>query len=286
VLLRALTGDLAGAAELSRQQAIQSGQQSLAVEDMLRRTAQILRPASPVSEEHATVEAGQAPQFQLAPPLPGAPADELPALLGAEEAAVALFQVGWAALTQGLVRDAEPCLLRAYELANETGQAATAVVAALQIAHLQALCGAPHETERWLTSSLAGAHQAPEAAWASIWPSIYQGFLWLLDDRLDEADARFTAMAEQLAGLHAFESHRAGVRVGQGLTTLERGHIERAEHLPEYARTAIELGRIERDFGIVTRALPPLEHAAGLAGEAGLVTLAAASTALHQRIAS
>src|SRR5205823_3097630 len=121
--------------------------------------------------------------FVPAQPLPGAPVDDLPALLGPDEAALALFQVGWVALMQGLLRDAEPCLLRAYDLAVETGQAAVAVVAALQLAHLNALRGEQATTARWLGISLDLAQQAPEAAWASIWPRIHQAFLLLLDDQ-------------------------------------------------------------------------------------------------------
>ena len=249
VLLRALTGDLAGAADLSRQPPAASRQQSPILDDMIERTALILQPAdravqtdhSP-QDELATREGDELHPssfilhpFTPAPPLPGDAARELPALLGAEEAALALFQVGWAALMQGLLRDSAPCLLRAYELAGETGQAAGAVVTALQIAHLHALAGAPAEIERWLNLSLDTARRAEEAAWASIWPRIHQGFLWLLDDQLDLAEERFASMADQLASLPAFQSHRAGVQVGLGLVALERHNLSGAAGLLERA---------------------------------------------------
>lgn len=338
VLLRALTGDLAGAAELSRQQPAGGGQVPPVLDDVLRRTARILEaPEMAESAARPDWPAALTPSFAVAQPLPGDPARELPALLGDEEAALALFQVGWAALMQGLVRDAEPCLLRAYELSGATGQAAGAVIAALQIAHLHALRGELDATERWLQTSLDTAGQAAEATWASIWPQIHQGFLWLLEDRFDLAEQRFAAMEERLAPLAAFQSHRASVKVGLGLTALGQGRREQARQLltasvaspqalygfvyvaalhglarlaaldgrldesrrmllraleysrrrqllPEYVRTAIEIGRIERDFGDPAPALGLLADAAELARECRLAALAAAAAALHQRL--
>jgi ATP/maltotriose-dependent transcriptional regulator MalT len=271
------------------------------------------------------------------PPPPGAPAEELPALLGPDDAALALFQVGWAALVQGLLRAAEPCLERAYALANQTSQTAVAVVSALQLAHLHDLRGDHAATARWLATSLELASRAPEAAWASIWPRIHEAFLMLLDDRLDDAQERFAAMAAQLQELPAFQSHRASVQAGLGLLALARGDAELAEArltgalrspqllygfvsvaaqhglarvaamrgdlpaarailgralgysarrglLPEYVRTAIEIARIERDFGASTAALPLLRAAADLATGAELGTLAMAAHALIDRL--
>jgi hypothetical protein len=320
-LLRALAGDLAGAAELSRQQASVSSQQSPALVDMLQRTALILEPPGPKDE------GGILHPFQMASPPPGDPANELPALLGPDDAALALFQVGWAALMQGLLAGAGICLLRAYELATETGQAAGAVVAALQIAHMHALAGAPAEAERWLELSLATAGRAQEAAWASIWPRIHQGFLWFLDDQLDRAQDRFAELARQLEGLAAFQSHRERGDHARAAPLLEaalaapqtlygfvyvaaqhgvarhaalRGDVQAARAildrtlaysarrrlLPEYTRTAIEIARIERDFGDPAAALATLRIAAGLAGDAGLAPLAAAAANLLRRLSA
>jgi hypothetical protein len=271
--------------------------------------------------------------------LPGAPAEELPVALGSEEAALALFQVGWAALMQGLLRDAEPCLLQAYHLALENGQAAVAVVSALQIAHLSALRGDAEAASRWIAKSLDMAHQAPEAAWAEIWPRIHEAFLLLLDDQHALARDRFVHLAARLQDLPTFQSHRASVEVGMGLLALARGDIasaaEQLDHalrspqllygfvyvaarhglariaalhgdlpaaramlahalrysarrslLPEYIRTAIEIVRIERDFGDPTPALPLLRDAAELARAAGLGPLADAASALLVRMAA
>jgi DNA-binding SARP family transcriptional activator len=226
-LLRALTGDLAGAYAM-RAAAPPEAASVPALADLARRTALILQPMPPLPEGPAPVQlVGWTPPS----PVPGDPAAELPALLGEDEAALALFEIGWAALTQGLLGDAEPALRRAYELACETGQAATAVASALQLAHLASLRGDPTETARWLDTSLGLAAQAPEAAWAAIWPRIHQGFLWLLDERLDDAQARFAQMAAQLAPLPAFQSHRAGVTVGLGLVALARGELAAADRL-------------------------------------------------------
>ena len=386
VLLRALMGDLAGAAAISAEQARQQPEAAPAVHDLLRRMAIILQPIEPpgrpgdtetrrygdrgqgsgVRGREATTplpppagggtEGGRAwpsaalsPQpsvlsperfpFRRADPPPGAPADDLPALLGPDEAALALFLVGWAALMQGLLHDAEPCLLRAYELAGETSQAAVAVIAALQLAHLNALRGERGTTAAWLRLSLDLAQQAPEAAWASIWPRIHQAFLLLLDDQHTAAREHFEQMAAQLQELPAFQSHRASVEAGLGLLALARGDAQQAaarlsralaspqllygfvyvaaQHgtariaalqgdlayarltlagaldysarrglLPEYVRTAIEVARVERDFGEPGTALPLLRAAAGLASEAGLDPLATAASALLARLAS
>jgi DNA-binding SARP family transcriptional activator len=355
VLLRALMGDLAGAARLSGEQARRQSDAPAAIDDMLRRTAVILEPAEPplqkIENKGGEAEEGSSsailyPRFRSADPPPGAPADDLPALLGPEEAALALFQVGWALLTQGLVRDAEPCLLRAYELAGATSQAAVAVVSALQLAHLGALRGDGVATEQWISTSLKTAQRAPEAAWASIWPRIHQAFLLLLDDRYEDARIGFEQMAARLHDLPAFQSHRASVQVGLGLLDLAAGKLDRAaerlhpepaarqslygfvyvaaQHglariaalrasegsaggdlaparallahaldysarrslLPEYVRSAIEVARIERDFGEAARARPLIEAAADRARSAGLAPLAEAAAALSRRLAS
>jgi tetratricopeptide (TPR) repeat protein len=238
---------------------------------------------------------------------------------------------------QGLLRDAEPCLLRAYDLAGSTGQAAVAVVSALQLAHLHDLRGDRPATTSWLECSLDLASRTPEAAWASIWPRIHQGFLMLLDDRYDAAQARFEEMAAQLRNLPAFQSHRASVEAGLGLLALARGEAGKAEMLltgalhspqllygfvfiaaqhglarlaaergdlegararlqsalaysaqrallPEYIRGAIEIARIERDYGDPAPALALLRAAAGLAEEAGFGPLAAAARSLLDRL--
>ena len=54
--------------------------------------------------------------------------------------------------------------------------------------------------------------------------------------------------------------------------------------LPEYVRTAIEIARIERDFGDPAAALPLLRAAAELAAGAALGPLAAAARALLERL--
>lgn len=341
VLLRALMGDLAGAAAIS---AIHTARNSGGTEplpvisDMLQRTALILRHEPAPDTRHASWEGWNAiAPFRLAAPIPGQPATELAAQLGPDEAAATLFQIGWAALMQGLIGDARPCLHQAYHLAVTTGQAPAAVVSALQLAHLHALTGAQDETASWLERSLATAARAPEAAWASIWPRIHQGFLWLLDDQLALAEQRFAEMSARLAGAPAFQSHRASLAVGLGMIALARddraaadshlhnalqatqqlyGFVYVAAHhglarlaalyddiprarailahtmrysiqralLPEYARTAIEIARIERDFGNPSSILPLLQTSAQIAETAELAPLAAAGFALYSRL--
>lgn len=237
VLLRALMGDLAGAAQLSADHANQRPEAIPMLQDMLARTARILQPVSELQANEGT-EPGDVPPpaaWQPVEPPPGAPASELPALLGPEEAAVALFQVGWAALVQGLIQAAEPCLHQAYTLGKQTGQAAVAVISALQLAHLHDLRGERSATHEWLATSIALAERVPEAAWASIWPRIHEAFLLLLDDRLDEAEARFTNLACQLNTLAALQSHRASVEVGLGLLALQRGDLENAHTRLQHA---------------------------------------------------
>jgi len=272
VLLRALMGDLAGAAAISAAHAArgQTSDRAPSITDMLRRTALILQPdaypegirrshasrrdrqeesgdprhgqtvsretgdrrnrrTDPLPADNAHIMWQAWPSFRIADPVPGNPAEELPKLLGPDEAAAALFQIGWAALMQGLLRDARPCLTQSYTLAVETGQAPAAVVSALQLAHLNALAGKPDETTIWLERSLETAARASEAAWASIWPRIHQGFLWLIDDRLALAEQRFVEMAARLAGVAAFQSHRASVVVGTGMVALARGDLTGAD---------------------------------------------------------
>src|SRR5262249_20587136 len=166
------------------------------------------------------------------------------------------------------------------------------------------------------------AQQAPDAAWATIWPRIHQAFLLLTDDQYDAARERFELMATRLRELPAFQSHRASVEAGLGLIDLANGDLAQAsarltgalaspqllygfvytaaQHglariaamggdiqaaratllhtldysarrslLPEYVRTALEIGRIERDFGDPTPILPLLREAVSLARAAG-----------------
>jgi tetratricopeptide (TPR) repeat protein len=344
VLLRALMGDLAGAAAMSAEQAGRQPDAAPAIHDMLRRTALILHPVDPEIRDWR-LEIGDRPisdlqspiSFTPAPVLPGTPSSDMPAILGPDEAAMTLFQIGWVALMQGLLRDAEPCLLRAHQLAIETSQAAVAVISALQLAHLNALRGDVSASDRWLDGSLDQARRTPEAAWASIWPSIHQAFLLLLDDQHVAAQQRFEQMAAQLRDLPAFQSHRASVEVGLGLVKLADGELAQAvellnralsspqllygfvyvaaQHglariaalrgdlataratlshaleysarrslLPEHVRTAIEIARIERDFGDPASTLALLQDAADLARGAGLAPLAAAAAALLDRL--
>jgi len=345
-VLRALMGDLAGAAALSSDPARRPPNAPAALDDLLRRTAAILRPADPRLETEdwsfalaqSSIAAHRSPiAFIQAPPLPGAPAEDLPALLGNDEAALPLFQVGWTTLIQGRLHDAEPCLVRAYDLAIETSQAAVAVISALQLAHLNALRGDSAASERWMRTSLDTAQQAPEAAWASIWPHIHHTFLLLLDDRYAAAREQFEQIAAQLRGLPAFQSHRASVEVGLALLDLTNGDRVRAatrlrqvlaapqllygfvyvaalhglariaavqgdlpatratlmhalvysarrSMLAEYIRTAIEIARIERDFGDPAPTLALLGQAAALASSADLAPLANVANALLRRL--
>jgi len=350
-VLRALMGDLAGAAALSSDPARRPTDASPALDDLLRRTALILQPAElslPRMEGRGwRIEAEQRdplsstlyPQFTPALPLPGVPAEELPALFGNDEAALLLFQIGWTMLQQGRLQDAEPCLLRAYDLAIETSQAAVAVISALQLAHLNALRGDSAASARWMQTTLDTAEQAPEAAWASIWPRIHHAFLLLLDDQYGAAHERFEQQAAQLRELPAFQSHRASVEVGLALLDLANGSQARAATrlrrvlaapqllygfvytaalhglariaavqgdlpsaratlmhalaysarrslLPEYIRTAIEIARIERDFGDPQPALGLLQEAAALASDAELAPLASVAHGLLTRLSS
>ncbi|NOK60312.1 MAG: transcriptional regulator [Chloroflexi bacterium AL-W] len=248
LLLRALMGDLAGASAMSvflenkqRVHVVPPASDTAPqptyhpiLADMLARTATILQPVTTTRVNTWTL-------FILASPLPGNPALELPEYLGVDEAVLALFQVGWAALMQGLLNGAEPCLQKSHELALETGQAAAAVVSALQLAHLHALRGDTIERERRLAQSLDLAQQAPEAAWASIWPHIHQGFLWLLDDQFDLAQERFETMSAQLAGFPAFQSHRTSIQAALGLLALKNGQLNTATNLLQQALISPQL---------------------------------------------
>jgi len=340
-LLRALMGDLAGAAQRIREQPSLAENAAPALAEMWRRTALILLPDDLPVEQPQYVDgtAWPVPSFAALAPLPGSPTHDLPELLESEEAGLVLFQLGWAAATQGVLPDAEACLLRAFALAAECQQPALATLAALQLAHCAALAGANAEREQWLLCSLEKARAAPEAAWASIWPSIHCGYLWLLDDRLEEAQAQFEMLATQLAGLPAFDAHRASIHIGLGLAALAGGERARAaellapalaqppntygfvyvagllgmarlaaaEHgavaarvwlrkaldysvrrslLPEYVRTAIEIARIERDYGDPALALDLLREAVAHASKAGLVPMAEAATALLGRLSA
>ncbi len=250
VLLRALTGDIAGAMHIALE-AGAMGQQAVVnaplVQDMLWRTALLLHPP-----DDAPAPAHLPPPPAPEPP-PGEPVADAVALLGPSEAALTLFQIGWATLSQGLVSSARPCLLRAYELALETSQVGVAVISAVQLEHLHTHTGDTAAAAQWLDQSLMLAERAEEAAWAILWPRIHQAFLWLLDDRLELAAHRFASMDAQLADLPAFEAHRASVWAGRGLTALAQGDTTSAgpligaalqsQHVYGFVRVAALLGK-------------------------------------------
>lgn len=337
VLLRALLGDLAGAAQLSAKYAQQPPESSIILQDMLERTAQILESiATPDFSDWQSAFEQTRGDFPSSPPPPQNVA-QLEALLGAQDAAMALFQIGWAYLIQGHIAEAEPNLQRAYELGLQTSQAAVAVISALQIAHLYSLQAQSDQCKHWLQISLDLAKQAPEALWASIWPRLHQGFLYLLSNQTDDAYNRFQTMAHELRELPTLQSHRASVEVGLGLVAINQDDYQAAEQhlkqalaspqllygfvqiiaqhglariassrgqtdlarrilgqtlynsakrdlLPEYIRTALEICKLERDYGNLQSCQTLLEHSYSLAQKAQLHALSQATNLWLKRL--
>ncbi len=99
-------------------------------------------------------------------------------------------------------------------------------------------------------------------------PQLLYGFVYAA---AQHGLARIAALRGDVAAARARLAH-----------TLEYSASRRL--LPEYVRTAIEVARIERDFGTPARALPLLASAADLAEAAGFGPLAAAARALLARL--
>jgi len=87
-------------------------------------------------------------------------------------------------------------------------------------------------------------------------------------------------------GLARIAALQGDLSAGRAMLAHALGYSARRSLLPEYVRTAIEIVRIERDFGDPAPALPLLRDAAELARVAGLNPLADAASALLARIAA
>ena len=101
-------------------------------------------------------------------------------------------------------------------------------------------------------------------------PQALYGFVYVA---AQHGRARIAALRGDVAGAREMLAHALDYSANLSL-------------LPEYIRSAIEIARVERDFGDAPSALPLLQHAAALARAADLVPLAAAASALSERIAA
>jgi tetratricopeptide (TPR) repeat protein len=112
------------------------------------------------------------------------------------------------------------------------------------------------------------AHAAERLHRALASPQLLYGFVYVA---AQHGLARIAALRGDLPTARATLAHALGYSAQRSL-------------LPEYVRTAIEIARIERDFGDPAPALPLLRVAATLARDAGLAPLAAAAEALLARL--
>jgi ATP/maltotriose-dependent transcriptional regulator MalT len=99
-------------------------------------------------------------------------------------------------------------------------------------------------------------------------PQLLYGFVYVA---AQHGLARIAAIRGDLATARAILSHALNYSAQRSL-------------LPEYVRTAIEIGRIERDFGNPMVALALLRDATDLARNAGLAPLAHAAAVLLERL--
>jgi DNA-binding SARP family transcriptional activator len=174
------------------------------------------------------------PPFCIAAPVPGQPWEELPRQLGETQAALLLFQYGWALVLQGRP-EAEACLEAALEAAEETRQVACWVLSALQMSHLYFMRGDRATGESWLQRSLERGAQAPEADWSTIWPRIFQAYTLLTAGKVVEAREGFSRLQVELTTRPGFYSHRYSVEIGLGLVAWFSGNKAQAEILLEPA---------------------------------------------------
>ena len=100
-------------------------------------------------------------------------------------------------------------------------------------------------------------------------PQLLYGFVYVA---AQHGQARIAALSGDLPAARAMLAHALGYSIRRSL-------------LPEYIRTAIEIVRIERDFGDPAPALLLLRDAAALARASGLGPLADAANALLARMA-
>src|SRR5262249_23177911 len=85
-------------------------------------------------------------------------------------------------------------------------------------------------------------------------------------------------------GLARVAAQRGDMRAARAILGQALDYGARRGLLPEYVRTAIEVARIERDYGDPAGTLALLHGAADLATGAELVSLAAAARALLGRL--
>lgn len=114
------------------------------------------------------------------------------------------------------------------------------------------------------------ARSAAQLAGALASPQLLYGFVSVA---AQHGQARLAALRGDLPAARALLGHALAYSARRSL-------------LPEYIRTAIEIVRVERDFGDPTPALGLLREARPLAEGAGLIPLAHVAAALLVRLAA
>ncbi len=245
-MVRALMGHLEEAAAFSLARATNTllrsvGHTPPALLDLMTRSGTVLEPPTPESYNSnlktQNSKLSSWPPFCVPAPVEGQPWKELPETLGTSQAALLLFQYGWALLLQGRP-EAEPCLNAALVAAEETGQVACWVLVALQLSHLHLMRGDFAAVDSWLKRCLSRGEQAPEAAWATIWPQIFRAYLLLGNGAIEKAQELFRRLQTELATRDDFYSHRYSVEIGLGMVARRLGDNERAAELLQAALNA------------------------------------------------
>jgi DNA-binding SARP family transcriptional activator len=279
-IVRGLMGQLAEAAELNQSS---PNSANAPVADMIQRWTS-LQMSNATPPLPALQEIEELPPFCLQNPPDGKAWHEIVERLGASQAALMLFQYGWALLLQGLTGDAEDCLNAALNAAEETNQAACWVLSAMLMSRIYYIYGDGEEGNRWFERCIEFGKKAPEADWALTWPRLSQAFQLISFGRLIRAEDILRTMESQLAERDDFLSYRYAVQIGWGLLELARGNLDKAEALLEtalsnqagvyieaYIGAEVALARIAHQRGQTSEAFARFRRMLVFSGQRGLL---------------
>lgn len=262
--------------------------------DLIRRWERILTLDDP--EDSYLVPGEAFPAFRAAP-APGVRNwKHAIEILGPSQAAFVLTFYGWTLLLQGLNADAECCLQAALQAAETTGQVTWEILASLHLSSNYYVFGQHELRVQEFARCLRLCQQVPDVTWAAIWPLLSQAYFLMSIGQLDEAEAIFVRVQQQLAS-QDLPAYRCSTQIGLGLVALARRQFEHAKHLlctalaqrqnlyiEVYVLAEIGLAEIDQQQGASAEAYERLYKLLAFCGRRSLLQLYAMSACALARL--
>ncbi|HZR40637.1 MAG TPA: BTAD domain-containing putative transcriptional regulator [Ktedonobacteraceae bacterium] len=190
-----------------------------------------------IAYDEKMLMSGQFPAFCAPSPPLTQDWGEIIELLGAEQAVPLLTAYGLILLLQGLNADAERCLKKALQAAEETGHVMGCVHASMHLSRVYDLYGRQDEGTAWLLRSIERGQQLPEVSWVRLWPLLFQVYRSLLLGQVAEAEHALSVLQTQTLRQDGFLAQHYAIQIGLGLLAVARGEFEQANTLLREALT-------------------------------------------------